>query len=133
LQLLYNPANDLAFYRTNFAVVLGTWHPYKVANESLFFAFLPSFLGRAYHAIFPQMKVVGNPQLVHLENFVNILSCAYPTFRPNLIDLVRRTAPNSPFLSVVQNLYDLFEVFLPIVSSVLIFIFLCIKSVKKKD
>jgi hypothetical protein len=116
MQLLYNPQNQLEFFRTNFAVVLGWWHPYKVASESLFFSFLPTFLGRAWHSLYPSQKISSTTDLSLLEDFFGILSCAYPTFRANLLHLSARADANDYYFQDIQNLRDLFEFFLPIVS-----------------
>lgn len=123
LQYVFNPANPLLFYRQNVAVVLGTWHPYKVANENLFYKFLDTFLAPAYHSLFPGHKVKARPRLSHLEDFFGQLSAAYPSFRNRLLQAYANCPVGHPFKSDIQNLHDLFEFFLPLVSFINIIIF----------
>lgn len=114
-QFIYNPFNDLDFYRKNFVMILGTWHPYKLAVENTFFKFLPTFLGPAYHALFPESKIMFKPKLSQLEHFFSMLACAYPFFRTQLLAVFAQSNPQQRFYSDIQNLHDLFEFFLPLV------------------
>lgn len=118
--MVYNPLNDLDFYSQNFALILGTWHPYKLATENLYYKFLGTFLGPAFHALCPDYKIYVKPKLSQLENFFSMLSCAYPYFRPLLMMAFRRANGQNQFDSDLQNLHDFFEFFLPLVCLVVI-------------
>ena len=113
----------MQFYSDNFALVLGTWHPYKVAVESIFYNMLDTFLGQAFHSVFPNKKITPKPRLSHLEHFFNQLSVAYPTFRRQLLALYANCPRGHPFKHDIQNLHDLFEFFLPLVCNFYLFFF----------
>ena len=126
-QLIYNRSNGLEFYQQNFVLTLGTWHPYKVAVENVFFAFLSTFLGPAYHALFPDHSILVKPKLTHLENLFSMLSRAYPHFRRQLLTAYASADETDPFFTDIQNLHDLFEFFLPLVIIIakFVYFFLC--------
>lgn len=113
--MVYNRINDLDFYSKNFALVLGTWHPYKLATENLYYKFLGAFLGPAFHALCPDHAIYVKPKLSQLESFFSMLSCAYPYFRPLLLTAYRLANGHGQFDSDIQNLHDFFEFFLPLV------------------
>ena len=110
----------MQFFSDNFALVLGSWHPYKVATESIYYQNLDSFLGQAFHALFLNHKVRSKPRLSHLEFFFNQLVVSYPTFRDQLLELYSNCPAGHPFKTDIQNLHDLFEFFLPLVCYIFI-------------
>ena len=114
-QLAYNRHNNLNWFRESICLNLGYWHSYKVANEKLFSTFLPTFFGPAYHAIFPTFKIPVKPRLTHLVSFFNFLSCGYPSFRQELLDLASTVRKGHRFYPDIQNLVDIFEFYMPIV------------------
>lgn len=107
--------------RDSMTLHLGTWHGYKIANESIFAKYLPSFLGQAFHTVYPMAKIVMKPKLSQLEQFFNFLMAAYPGFRADLLFLQQHTTQDNPFKGDIDNLVNLFEFLLPIVSKILIF------------
>lgn len=130
MQYAYNRHNNFNWFRDSVALNLGYWHPYKCANEKLFRYLLPTFFGPAYHALFPAFSVLKKPRLTHLVSFFNFLSCAYPLIRNDLLRLCTSVRVGHPHFSDIWNLVDIFEVYLPIVSSLspCIDISLCICS-----
>lgn len=114
--------NDMGFYQKNFVLCLGTWHPYKVACEKVFHSFLESFFGPVLHSIMPNSTVHAKPRLVHLEDIFSIISCAYPSFRGQLLGLENslQNLPNR-YASDIHNLVDLFEFYLPLVIFLIVY------------
>ena len=123
IQLAYNPHNNLDWFRNSICLNLGYWHSYKVANEKLFRTFLPTFFGPAYHAIFPTFKIPVKPRLTHMVSFFNFLSCGYPSFRNELLELASTVRPGHRFYHDIQNLVDIFEFYLPIVGLIFLSLF----------
>ena len=51
-----------------------------------------------------------------MVSFFNFLSCGYPSFQNELLELAATVRPGHPFFFDIQNLVDIFEFYLPIVS-----------------
>ena len=69
-----------------------------------------------HHAIFPNFDILKKPRLTQLVTFFNFLSCGYPLFRNELLQLAHSVKEGHPFFSDICNLADIFEFYLPIVS-----------------
>lgn len=121
-QLVYNTNNPLHFFSQNLALVLGTWHPYKLCSENIYQKFLHTFLGPAFHTLFPTSAIKVKPRLSQLEHFFSLLSRAYPLFRQELMLAVLHMDTQQRFYSDLWNLFDIFEFFLPLVCNFFCFL-----------
>jgi hypothetical protein len=103
--------------KSTFCVTLGWWHAYKVANERLYSRFLNTIWGPAFHAISPRSIIRAKPTLTQTLTLFTQARLAYPSFRNKLIDAIAHPTLCAERKIHLQNIQDVFEFFMPIVSS----------------
>jgi hypothetical protein len=118
-QVIYasNMNHQLRFDRLS--LWLGSWHIYKNAAERVFTVFLSPFLAGALHAIAPGNKIFTSPRLVEILGLFLRLRFAYPSFKSLLQTCLESDRVSDEGKSVVLNLKDLMEFFIPVVSFVI--------------
>jgi hypothetical protein len=115
--MLYSEDGSLDSLRTQLTMVLGLWHPFKVATDKLWTALLNVFWAPAIHSITPKTKIFRGAPLRRLTVFFTQCRLAYPTFRARLRELYHSPKSVPPEMwNHLQNLYHAFEFFIPVVS-----------------
>jgi hypothetical protein len=117
--VVYSSNNVGHSLRGQLAMVLGIWHPYKVANDKLFLAFLHTFWAPAIHAIAKDSKIFRSQSLRRLATFFTQCRLAYPAFKPELDRIVRSRTELERFPAEMRNhllnLHHAFSFFIPAV------------------
>jgi hypothetical protein len=105
---------------------LAWWHNYKWAQHRLCTVFGNDFIAHFFHSMFPDSPFLSD-KMSHpaLSTLLSIMRLAYPQFRQNLVDAIANDDQQLSIRSrnLLQNLFDMFEVYLPIVSSSTIILF----------
>ena len=117
--MVYSVGESLDGLRPQLTMVLGLWHPFKVATDKLWTALLNVFWAPAIHALTPKTKIFRGAPLRRLTVFFTQCRLAYPIFRDCLHEYYH--SPSSvpkEMWNHVQNLYHAFEFFIPVVSIV---------------
>ena len=109
---------------------LAWWHNYKWATYRILLVFGPDFLGPLFHRIFPDRQFdcrkMSVPSATAVLSYVRL---SYSNVRADLdaaIKLGNAVPPNQ--MIMLMNLRDLFEYFIPTVSSFdgLVVVLLCV-------
>jgi hypothetical protein len=89
----------------------------KIAFEKLFDVFLPFFWAPAIHCLAPNSPVFRKGmKLQKLIAFFLQVAHAYPSFKSKLALALSNQQLNQNQMNILQNLSDVFEFFLPVVS-----------------
>ena len=103
--------------RDYMGVSLAWWHNYKWATKRLLIVFNLDFIAPFFHFLYPS-KQFDVMKISHTSatTYLSYIRLAYPRFRNNL-----KTALDDPVLlprqrAILQNLFDLCEFFIPVVS-----------------
>jgi hypothetical protein len=115
VQLIYGPEKIAQDMHNSVTLILGIWHPYKVACERLYQQFLPTVWAPIVHEIDGKSGVLYKPQLVQMVTLFTQARLAYPSFRTKLPDLVKDPHLLPVHRTHAENLLDMFEYFIPAV------------------
>ncbi len=115
VQLLFSQDNLGTRFRLPFVVLLGKWHVFKEFAMLLWRYYLPSVMGKSFFALFATTKCYVKPQLNSVLTMLAYHFAIFPRIRPILRDALLATGRDGPFHEDLQNLMDLYEVYLPTV------------------
>ena len=116
---MYDTSNCGKAFRKLTPVSLAWWHSYKWATKLLFKLFSADFFAPYYHHLFPtQAFHVDKLFLSAASTYITYMRLAYPTFRLSLADALRTRDINFRQMTMLQNLQDIFECYIPVVSKV---------------
>jgi hypothetical protein len=106
--------------RENLCLVLGLWHPYKLAMEKLLHRHVHHFWAPAIHSINPNTRIYPKKmQLRKMTSFFNQCRLSYPLFKDKLDAIVKDVsqlhAAPAEFRHHLINLHYAFEFFIPAV------------------
>lgn len=116
-QVLYASNIDIGTRLDRLSMWMGSWHIFKNAAERVFTVFLSPFLAGAIHSIAPGNKIFTSPRLVEVLGMFLRLRFAYPSFKSLLLQSLQSQNVSDDSKSVLLNMKDLFEFFIPTVSS----------------
>jgi hypothetical protein len=115
-QAVYARGDPLAGMRNQLTMVLGIWHPYKVATDKMWDSLLNVFWAPALHSIAPESLIYRKQPLRRHTVFFTQCRLAYPLFEAKLKDMFvninRQPAEVRPH---IKNLYHAFNFFIPAV------------------
>ena len=113
---MYDRTNCGQNLRRFTAVNLAPWHNYKWASYQIMRVFGRDFIGPFFHALFPDVAFDTNkmrfPAVCTLLSYMRL---AYPQFRERLIIARQQPAVNNRALSLLDNMWSMFEFFIPVV------------------
>jgi hypothetical protein len=114
---MYDHSGIGATLRQKVFLSLGLWHNFKQASLLVWKAFALTFIGPAYHCLFPGRDMYMQPKLAHVTTILTIIRLSYPAWR-NELRLLRARA-NLPESSCnhLHNICMLLEFFIPTVHS----------------
>jgi len=115
-QVMYASNSNAGQRLERLSLWLGCWHIFKNASERVFSVFLSPFLAGAMHSIAPGNKIFSSPRLVEILGLFLRLRFAYPSFKNLLSHSLQSPHVNDDCKSVLLNMKDLFEFFIPTVS-----------------
>ena len=107
--------------RLQTCLMLGTWHPFKVACETVWKKHANTFLAPAFHALFPNALCFVKPKLVTILVMFTYLRRVYPLVRDLLKTAISR-ACEPRWKNNLLALQALFEYFIPVVRTFLVFL-----------
>ena len=114
---MYDASNCGKSFRKLTPISLAWWHSYKWASKLLFKVFSADFFAPYYHHLFPtQAFHVDKLSLSAASTYTTYLRLAYPTFRSSLAAAIRTPDINVRQKTMLQNLQDIFECYIPVVS-----------------
>ena len=114
---MYDVSNCGSKFRKLTPVSLAWWHSYKWAAKLLFKVFAADFLAPYYHHLFPtQAFHVEKLSLSAASTYITYMRLAYPAFRAILVNAIRTPNLSSRQITLLQNLQDIFECYIPVVS-----------------
>ena len=97
---------------------LAWWHNYKWATYRILLLFGPDFVAPLFHTLFPDrnfdVRKMSVPSATAILSYIRL---SYPAVKAQLADAIKLGNAVLPAQMVLlQNLQDLFEYFIPIVS-----------------
>lgn len=112
---MYDHSGIGSVLRQKVFLALGLWHNFKQASLLVWKAFALTFIGPAYHCLFPGRDMYMQPKLVHITTILTMIRLSYPAWHGVLQRL--RDRRDLPEVSVnhVHNLSMLLEFFIPTV------------------
>ena len=96
------------------------WHSYKKMSEKVWKLGLLDYFGPIFHEICPANKLKVKPPLRIITTFFFYLMFAYPHFKSDLLEAISTQKLPQSRRTHLQNLQDLCEFFIPVVSDVLV-------------
>jgi hypothetical protein len=112
---MYDHSGIGTILRQKVFLALGLWHNFKQASLLVWKAFALTFIGPAYHCLFPGRDMYMQPKLVHVTTILTMIRLSYPAWHGVLQGLRgRRNLPESS-VNHVHNLCMLLEFFIPTV------------------
>ena len=118
LQVMYDVSNCGKSFRELTPVSLAWWHSYKWTSKLLFKVFSADFFAPYYHHLFPtQAFHVDLLSLSAASTYTTYMRLAYPSFRSSLAAAIRTPALTFRQSTMLQNLQDIFECYIPVVST----------------
>ena len=98
-------------------VSLAWWHSYKWATKKILQVFACDFFGPLFHHLFPTRKFTpGKSSLSSNATILTYVRLAYPMFKTQLENAIATPTLNNRQRTLLQNLTDLCDVFIPVVS-----------------
>ena len=98
------------------ALSLAWWHNHKWATRQIVRVFGSDFIVPLFHHLFPEKGFVLD-KIKHsaLTTYITYIRVAYPKFKNELSVAVRRLDLNTHQKSILTNLQDMCEFFIPVV------------------
>ena len=102
-------------------VLLGLWHPVKHAMELIWTRYSTFLFAPLTHSVWPGSSFFDKPKTIRLHEMFAILAVAYDEgLRTHLHSCIEHLKAERPVhfaeLNWARNLFDLFELFIPVVS-----------------
>ena len=113
---MYDQSNATVQLRKYCGVSLAWWHSYKWATKMIMTVFATDFIAPLFHHLFPYNEF--NVEKMSLPSHTCILTyirLSYPSFRQQLIDAKNRGGLNIRCQTLLENLFNLCEFFIPVV------------------
>lgn len=118
---MYDVSNTGVSFRKFTSVSLAWWHSYKWASKLLFKVFSADFFAPYYHHLFPTQSFhVDKLTLSGASTYLTYVRLAYASFKPILTAAM--DTPDMTFRqrTMLQNLKDLCECYIPVVRLVIV-------------
>ena len=119
VQFLYDMSQVGKPMRSWLCVQLGTWHPYKQANQVVWQHWGPRVFAPLFHEVISDANFNKKARLATIACFLTYVRLAYPSFKAQLFqayDQVKRLGTNPVGVSHLRDLVKLLEFFIPVVS-----------------
>ena len=120
LKLMYGPQVESTALRDRLPLFLGLWHPMKHLMELVWRRFAPVLFAPMTHFIWPGSNFYDKPRTIRFHTMFALCAAAQPSILGHLDATVTQLAaepvPDLRHLHWAQNLLDLFDFFVPIVS-----------------
>lgn len=115
-QVMYDQTSGGTLLRKYTGISLAWWHNYKWAVHRVMDVFGKDFIGPFFHHLFPDVNY-STEKMTHTARtiYLQYILLAYPSFKDRLNVALLRTDLTSPIVSLLTNLSDLCEYFLPVV------------------
>lgn len=78
------------WFSKHICLLLGSWHPYKVASECIWRTHLYSIIAPLMHSIFPKITLLRKPRLGQMHHFFSILLLSYPNWKSELYNCIEK-------------------------------------------
>ena len=113
--MLYDPSRAGESFKKRVAVVLGLWHPAKMLMLLIWRRFLLHFWAPYQHFLSPKSKVFKKPKTSRMFALFAYARTAYEHVQNDFRALILDITLTPTTRSVIQNLVDMFEYYLPLV------------------
>lgn len=136
---MYDKSGGGVKLRKFMGVSLAWWHNYKWASNKIWSVFSVEFIAPLFHHLFPSKQFrVDKASHSQITTILSYIRLSYPSFKDKL-DALMETSDMMTVRqrSLLQNLQDLCEYFIPVVYFLFVCCFLCIhcmygKNISKK-
>jgi hypothetical protein len=116
VQVIYDRSSSGRKLGKYCGVSLAWWHNYKWATKKILQVFACDFFGPLFHHIFPSRKFTpGKSSLSSNATILTYVRLAYPMFRNQLANAIAMPTLNVRQKTLLQNLTDLCDFFIPVV------------------
>ena len=120
---MYDTSDRARNLRKYTGVSLAWWHSYKWATAKIMVVFGKDFIGPMFHQLFPTKEYAPTKmKLPAMTTYLSYIRLAYPNFRQQLLDLLHRGDLSARQQTYLNNLRDLCEYFIPVVTTLLFFL-----------
>jgi len=117
VQVMYDQSQRAAKLKMYTGVSLAWWHSYKWATTKIMQVFGKDIIGPMFHHLFPNKEFsVAKMKLPALTTYLTFIRLAYPAFKEQLHTATGRADLTVRQQTVLQNMTDLVEFFIPVVS-----------------
>jgi hypothetical protein len=114
---MYDQSQRAAKLKMYTGVSLAWWHSYKWATTKIMQVFGKDIIGPMFHHLFPNKEFsVAKMKLPALTTYLTFIRLAYPAFKEQLHTATGRADLTVRQQTVLQNMTDLVEFFIPVVS-----------------
>jgi hypothetical protein len=99
-------------------LILGTWHPFKMACELIQQTFLFTFFGPAFHSLWPEFTILKKMKLPQILHLFNLVLFSYKYWKKDFIELWKEQCINNPLQKHENHLWKfrlLLDYFIPVV------------------
>lgn len=123
---MYDRSGGGAKLRKYMGVSLAWWHSYKWATAKIINVFARDFIAPFYHYLFPTNEFRNDKMShSHATTLLSYIRLAYPLFKDQLqAQVIKKDTLNVKQATLLQNLSDLCEYFIPVVIMLSLFIFI---------
>ena len=114
---MYDPTGAADNLRTHTGLSLAWWHSYKWATKRIMVVYAGDFIAPYFHYMYPDKQFSPMKQS-HPANctYLSYMRLAYPYFRDQLQAALRRPLLFPRQKTILTNLLNLLEYFIPVVS-----------------
>lgn len=123
MKMIFGPTDVAPSLRLRMCMILGFWHPFKLAMEKLWShpLLFPTIIAPSCHAIHPNNCVFKSTKLTVIGQTFTVLILAYPHFRNKLTSL-KQNRDQIYGKNHIRNIHFFFEILLPTVNLFLLLI-----------
>ena len=113
---MYDRTNAASELRKYTVCSLAWWHSYKWATKEIVKVFSSDFIAPWFHHLWPDREFSG-AKISHPANstYLSYIRLAYPEFRVQLEEALARPALTDRQRTLLTNLTDLCQFFIPVV------------------
>ena len=108
--------------KTQTCFMLGLWHPYKNALETIWRKFLPQIIVPVFFKLFPKALCFVKPKLVTMQIMFSMMRYVYQDLKTEFEVAAERVKKHPLRSKQLNAITDLFEFYLPVVSVVLLYL-----------
>ena len=115
-QVMYDKSGSGTQFRKYTSLSLAWWHSYKWTAKQLFKVFSSDFFAPYYHHLFPTQSChIDKLSLSAVSTYMTYMRLAYPMLKSVLMNALKEVNLSHRQKTILQNLQDIFECYIPVV------------------